>query len=249
MRDAVQNDGAANHRRVCAEATRPKPVTDQENVGSTWLVVLGQEQSTGRGRNSENLGEHAGRKNPSGKQFGFCYPRQGRSPTVPNGDILEDVRLLSQVVKVRISQPLTQRSAATRVVCPHGHQPIGLWKWKGPQENPVDHAEDRRIGPDAETQRQRHHDGEAGVLDRGSHGIADISHHTAHHVSSICCLGRTPPARGHREAKRPSENGVERAKHLGPVPIPCSDRVSLLGHLTECLGHVSEGRLAHLARQ
>ena len=49
---------------------------------------------------------------------------------------------------------------ALPAVCPKCDQPFGLHIWQRPQQNAVDHAEDRRRRANAKRQRQHRHRGE-----------------------------------------------------------------------------------------
>src|SRR6266511_3975317 len=55
---------------------------------------------------------------------------------------------------------------------PHGHQVVRIAVRQRAQEHTVDDAEDRRIRPDAERQRERGHRSEARVLDHHPLAVA-----------------------------------------------------------------------------
>ena len=54
---------------------------------------------------------------------------------------------------------------------------IRFREWQWPEQNGVDHAEDRAVRADAESESQNGDGGETGRLRQQSHGVSEISEH------------------------------------------------------------------------
>ena len=77
---------------------------------------------------------------------------------------------------------------------PHLHQPIRVADRQRAQQQIVDEAEERRVGADAERERQRDHGGERRTLQQHAHRIADVlRHRVGHGDASLFAVGFAEP--------------------------------------------------------
>src|SRR5439155_13712516 len=94
--------------------------------------------------------------------------------------------------------------AAELAGSPNRHQPISVRERQRAHQHAINAAEDRRVRPDAQRQRQHGDGGEAGVLEQRANGVAKIVHHKS--SKSEC---RNP-----KEARNPKTEQVAR------LPLP-----------------------------
>ena len=90
---------------------------------------------------------------------------------VPEADVLEDAVLLA-VGEVSGRPLVQQRDVHARRLMPHADQPLGLVERQGLEQDRVDDAEDRGVGPDADGQR---HDGDGGEQRRAHERMGDAA--------------------------------------------------------------------------
>ena len=99
FRSQAYNNAWANHRLLTtcaqlppqelsadrggfsAEAARPKPVTDQDDVRRTGLVIIRRETPTGDRLDLEHLGKHAGREQCSAQKLRIAELGESGSPS------------------------------------------------------------------------------------------------------------------------------------------------------------------------
>ena len=87
--------------------------------------------------------------------------------------IFEHIRLRSKIVEFRHGKPNVPQTHAW-IVKVDPYKTIGVAERKRTEQHGVHDAEDRRVGPHAQSQRQDRHDRERGLLDQHAQTIANI---------------------------------------------------------------------------
>ena len=87
-------------------------------------------------------------------------------------------RLLADIFKVRVGKPV-----AVVALLFDGQKRHLRWvvDGEGAEEHPIDHAEERGVGADAESEREHGHSGESGLLAQHPQGKTQFLHHLLHH--------------------------------------------------------------------
>src|SRR6266404_3420847 len=75
------------------------------------------------------------------------------------------------------------------------HQLLGVRERQRPQQDTANHAEDGRVGTDAEGECEDGDDREAAVSDQLARGVAEVLEQGVHYSALMAMLGSTDPAR------------------------------------------------------
>ena len=149
VRFAVDVHRFSDCRRIAAQLPLPVAVRQHHAVGGTGLDVFGREPSPHGGVHPQR------REGPLGDEhrldaFGLARSRHADRGTVPHADVFERPRLVTVEEVVRGTH-VEQRDIDTATVgrVPDAHETVGLREGERLEQHTVDHAEDRRVGPDA----------------------------------------------------------------------------------------------------
>jgi hypothetical protein len=182
----VELDGSADHPRVAAEPPPPEPVAEHCHARPAGAVLFGPEDAPACRADAEN-----------GKDVGGHEARPDALGCVAAGEIaaaggerahaLERAAQRPVVGDLRLRQP---RRRPPLPVVPDHHHPLRLRVRERAEEDAVDDAEDRRVRPDAQRQRQHRHGREAGAPTEGAPGVADVLKESVHGDLGRWIVGR-----------------------------------------------------------
>ena len=117
---------------------------------------------------------------PATEAFGAVHPGEVELRLLHGGQGLERSVLVAPVDIVR---PGHRHAGEQLGLLVQKDEAVGVAVRQRAQEDGVDRAEDRRVRPDAERQREDSHQGEAGVLDEHPQGEAQILEKRVHLAS------------------------------------------------------------------
>ena len=197
IRLAVEQDVAADDRRVGGEQVHPQPVSDHRNFLAAWLIfVPGERPSVCRlraedlevwcrhGRHTKGPGLVSGR--PGGRACGITH-RRARL----RGHRFEGLALLRPVDVVRGRDAVAQ---AARRLLPELDDALGLRVAHRLEQDAVHQAEDGGVRPKPEGDGQRREERESGAAPDDSPGIAEVLPRgvdDGSHVFSLVFRGRS----------------------------------------------------------
>src|SRR5437762_1171087 len=112
---------------------------------------------------------------PTGNQKSARLALAGEVVTAPvvNADVFEDRLLRAPVAEVRVGN---RHGGKVRTAFAQPDQPPGVRIGQGAQQDRVDHAENRRVRPDAQRQCEQGHRGKARALGEYADGVAEVGH-------------------------------------------------------------------------
>jgi hypothetical protein len=134
-------------------------------------MIFFRRQNAAQHRLDAEQGEKCGRHNSAFNPLRLGGAGHVVCPTGVNGDLFEDLILVTPISKIRIrSVHLVVTELDVRL--PHLKEFVRLPERQWPQHQRVDHAEDRRIRPNAEGQRDDGDQRKAGPLPQHSRAVA-----------------------------------------------------------------------------
>jgi hypothetical protein len=159
---AVQGQRAAEHAGIGAEAAAPELLRDHRHAGSLGVVLARREGAPGERADAhhlEEVGAHPGRL----QALGLGAPAaQVQGAAVMGGGVREGVAGRPPVEEVGDREGGLLLSLLADEV--GAHQTLRRPEGERAEHHAVDHAEDRRGGADAESERRHRHQREAGAL-------------------------------------------------------------------------------------
>ena len=232
VRPVVHLEHLADDVRVAAEPGGPVVVAEHEHrLGA--LVVVGIGEGAADERPDAEHVEEVVRDHAGGHPVGLAAPQQIEVHLVELHQAVQAGELLAVVVE------LLDRDAEVLLVgqrrgVADDHQPLAVGVRQRREEHAVHHAEDRRVGADAEAQREHGDRGVAGRLPQGAGGVAHVLHAVVE-PADAAGVARLLDVPGHRPEvlQRPGAGGlgieslphvllglhVEVERHLG-VQLP-----------------------------
>ena len=179
--DSVEPDRLAEDLRVALESTLPEAVADEGHGRPILdLILLSRDQSA----DLRLYVEHLEQARPAaydqhvlgGRAVVLSAQDLRHRPKRPDG--LEAPRILPGLVfPVRRAAAIAgklERMSRER------HETVLVLEAQGREQRRVDDAEDRRVGADAERERQSGHDGERGPASKSSEPVADVLANRCH---------------------------------------------------------------------
>src|SRR5579859_793133 len=172
--DAVQNDGAADERRVRAEAPLPQALAKHCNrSGSRPFFVVVEDAARDR-----LYSQHARKCRTdwtADELLRFSCPGQRVVVATNRGQLLERVVLLSPGEKV---QYRCTEGGEMQLVVLFGnlHEPAGVTEGQRPQHHGIHNAEDRDVCADSEGNGQHNGGREQSALSHGAHCEGNVIH-------------------------------------------------------------------------
>ena len=146
----VERQLLSNQVRVTAEVLLPPVVAQNHNRTGALLIFLRQEGTAQERRGAQGL-EEAWRDNPGADRFGFSVTDQEMAPRFGHAELVEGLALLAPIEKIS-GRSLFALDAAFGGALPDGDNAVILPVRQRTQQNAVHHAEDGRVGGDAERQ-------------------------------------------------------------------------------------------------
>ena len=171
----VHDDRRADHLRIAPVPAHPRAMAKHGRGGGASGVLLGDEQPSGRRACAEHRQQvrgHADRADP----FGLSAARQVVVAPDRDGDLFESSMARLDVEVLRRREPVLRDAQPGRTV-PEDDQPLGVLVGKRAQQQRARHAEDGRVRPDAERNRQHRRGREAGAGRKRTNRVAGVVQH------------------------------------------------------------------------
>ena len=232
VRLTVYRDRSADHLWIAAVQSLPQRVADRDHLAAVRHVVGRPDQASGEGRHAEDVeevtghpgGEHLLRLATAGDGGGSWGERRERA----QGPVA-----IAQSDELR-PRNRRQRNGGVGVV--RVDQLCGVCKRQRLQQNGIDHAEDRRVGTDAQRQREYGGEGEDRLAQEGPDTVANVLGDLIH--VSLFVKGRAsgPVGNGRRFGQRDEQTCPDSATPIRVNALPCR-RDSLSA--TETLGCIA----------
>jgi hypothetical protein len=183
----VQRQVLADHVGTAAEAAGPKPFAQHHHPLGPRLVLLRPESASQDRPHPQSL-KDSRRDVSAVDPFRLTVARQSEIRAVEGDEAFERLALLLHVLEVR-----HREAHVGDLLRPFGqeHQAIGLLVGERVQEDPIDHAEDGRVGPYSEGQRQHRHRAESRIAGEQTYPIARVLPERPHQTRLLPNRGRT----------------------------------------------------------
>ena len=210
--------------RIRAEPARPESVRENDGAFTAGQAIGFGERPADRRRHAHRL-EELGRDAQSAELRRVAVARQRHAgPEYPRHPI-ERSAGAPPIQEIGIGADVLVESLA-RVVGPQHHQPVGLRKRERPQQHRVHHRENRRVGADAERERQDDERVEERLLADVPDRVVDVGPHGAHlclETETVVQSSRFSDGPASRRASDSpaSTAGARRGVHCRPV-VRCS---------------------------
>ena len=173
VRPVVHFEDGAHDVRVAAEALLPVRVAEQQHRFGPQVVVGVHERATEERLHPKHI-EEVGGHDAGEYAVRFTPVEQGERHPVVLDKSVQTVELIPIVDDLLDREWNVLRASAKRLLSSQ-HQFLSILVRERLQEHPVDHAENRGVGANA--QRQRHHDEQAvaGMVPEAACPIANVS--------------------------------------------------------------------------
>src|SRR5262245_33210816 len=169
----IERDLAADDRGVATEAPSPQPVAEDRHPRAIGTVVGSIEALSDRRRRAQHT-EVARAHALTIESLGLGPAGQRRLPGSHHRERFEGTTPLPQLAVCAEGYFLPRAAGA---VVPNRREPVGMRKWERLEQNRIHRAEDRRAGADAQTERQRGDQREAGILQQHSQSKSQVLKH------------------------------------------------------------------------
>ena len=173
-------EAAAQNRWIAVEPRHPKPVADDDDLA--FLILLcGQPPDDGF---DTERGEQRGRGGRHEEALHVAVRAHGGLQRLEQREILERLCVLP-VLDIELC-PDTEiaRHVRPRSGCPNRDEPIGLREPERVDQHGMDDAENRRVGPDGQRERQHRRSREPRCLSQRTKRDAEIPPESAEHAPS-----------------------------------------------------------------
>ena len=170
----VELHGFAENARVARKAALPQAFGEQHHVVPSRLSLVGHEGAPLDGIHLQKLQQAARSPQPI-DMHGSIASGDVEGARVVNFHLLKAAALGFPIHEIRIgSDDAIGRQTSFCAGGPKPHQPAGIREWQRSQQKGVDHAEDGRVGADAERERQYGDDAETGAAPQQSRSISHV---------------------------------------------------------------------------
>ncbi len=247
---AVQLERAADEVRIAARELLPQPVAhDGDTVRAIGRLLRPVEAAELR-PHAEHAREVAQRRRDA-DALRLAVARQRAVADPEPGDRLERVFARGQVQHLRYRERRVIE-VERRDVLPHDVQPVQPFHRQRPEQHRVDQAEDRRVGADAERQRDDGEDREARRRAQRAPGVSQILQQAFHRFRSSGSLRREGVGLRRRAARCSACAGARARAYLWSLhefglPEPARARprrCPSVGHRIPAPGAARMGRAA-----
>ncbi len=181
VRRTVQPDGAAHDRRTAAELSLPEAVAENgfEVLARLALVVV--EQPPERWMHLHEPKERWRGSNADDALGAVLVPERDR--LAPEQCLLVERAHIAKAIEVVWNRVADAWRARVRIAVVEEHDPRGALERQRLHQYGSDHAEHRRIGRDADGQREESGDGEAAVPDQQAQTEPEVLKDGGHQTS------------------------------------------------------------------
>ena len=218
-RMAVEGDGAADHRRIGAEALAPQRVGQQDDAVPPLDLLVGPEVAPQRRRDAkhaEKRGRHLERAHALGLADAGQVVRAGRRRL--HGRRHRGERpVLSVPVEIVGRRHRAEPPALARALLGERHHAVGARVRQRPPQHRVDDAEDGGARADAKGEREQRDGGEPWLPDEHPRAEADVLPHRVPHDAHASKLVADRRQRTAVRGPLPRE-GDREARRLPPEP-------------------------------
>ena len=212
VRAAVQEQAAVEHIARAPKLALPERMAHHDDAVAARFGLVAPKRAAERcldAQELEELGRHQAAREPPRLALSRERELDGaerRQPleAAPRPTQVEEVRRRQRVAWV--GRPHRRLPSLLRVQLGDGHQALELGERIGPQQQGVNEAVDRRIGADAERERERGREREDGAARECPHRLPRVLHQA---VDEEDAAGLVEPllGRGH-VAERPPRQGL-----------------------------------------
>ena len=170
---AIELHGASDDGGVGAEAPLPQTVAEDDDGVALRHFVLFRAEGSAEGRAHSQQVEVGLGDELRGDALGLIDAGERHGAGIECGHGFEGAALGAPIEVIGIGCAAALDFGALHVA-PEFHQARRFGIGQRAQNDGIDHAEDGGVGADAEGQRERGDDGEAGTLAQGARGVAQI---------------------------------------------------------------------------
>ena len=209
MRHGVDQDRPPEDAVVAAKSPLPETMADDHTAVTPRGLFGRGERATERRLHPERV-EEIGGDTKAGDALGFLAGREVHLPPVERSQLIEDIGLFLPVGEVGWRHRLLLVEGELRPSLRNEHEPVDVGDRERPEDQRVDHLEDRRVGAEPERQRQDDERGEPGPLQQQADGVVRVGDETMHDGISRMAIrtGNTAPARVLEEQSRRNVDGL-----------------------------------------
>lgn len=177
---AVELDGPPDHLRVGVERALPEPLADDRHrVRTGRQIVIRRQHTAERGSDPEHL-EVAAADKLGPDAFVPALECQAHRHEVGRRQGRKGLAVIAEIFEVGVRE---RHGSATRGASDHDAQTVRFMNpGQGAKRDSFEQAEDRRVGPDAESEHGDHHQREARCSAKSTQRIAHVVPEVAYHL-------------------------------------------------------------------
>ncbi len=190
--DGVQGQRLAEDVRVGCESLLPEAVAEHHRAGRALAVFLRQEIASQKWADAEER-EEARRNVFAREVLGFAGPGEVEVIAAEGAHIGEGTAFAAPIEEIRVRHRALRE--LRRGLEDH-QQPVRIGIRQRLQKHAVHHAENGRVRPDAQRQRQHRDGGEAGVLAQRAESVAKVLPKAGQDTSRSARCFRAPRTTG-----------------------------------------------------
>ena len=189
-RFAVQRDRRADDARIQSIPPRPCAVAEHGGARRARRVFFWCEKAPNRGLRAEHREQIRRRANHANPLW-IAAPGQRVVAADRNRDLLEPAVAVLDVEVLRRGKPVLGDVEARRSL-PQNDEAVGVLVRQRPQQQRARHAEQGRVGADADGERQHRRQREAGLRHEPANRVPDVLQHVLYHSPINSQLPNSP---------------------------------------------------------
>jgi hypothetical protein len=196
-RIVADDDLLADHVGIAGEARLPVAVADHgHRMRAARHVILRRQHAAERGLHAEHVEERS-RHQLARRALRAALNAHGHGPVAAAEHTREHVVVIAEVDVVRIRERIliALPVAMKRSLALEQHQLLRILHGQQAQQGLIDQREDRRVGAEAQRDREHRDDGEDRRLAQRAQGIAEICQQMRHYSYLNAITGFTRVAR------------------------------------------------------
>ena len=167
----IERDLPAEDGRISSEPVAPQVIGQDHHARTPGAILLGKKRSTECWRHAKHR-EHVPGDSFAEQLFGRSRFREDRRHRGKSGQVVE--RPVGALIIDEVCGRYGQSRVPPLVDFPQRDEPCAFGIWERPEHDGIDDAEDRRIGADAEGQREHGHRREAGRTAEKTERVAKV---------------------------------------------------------------------------
>ena len=175
---AVEGDAPPDDVRIRPEEPRPERVAEDHDRRLPRRVFFGKQEPPVQRPGAQQL-EEARRRSQGLHALRLLEPEQRAGATAGDRHLVERPALVPDVDVLPGRRPVL-RDVDPRGSQPQDREPIGFGIWKRLEQQRVDHAEDRRVGADADRERGHDDERQSPASPEGANRIPDVLNEGRH---------------------------------------------------------------------